>query len=129
MQLEYRESVDSKANGITYHLALEDEWNAQKSGDTYKPGVFDEDGFIHCTDGLDLLTEIANMFYQNSLAPRTVLVLNIQAIASEVRYDDPEQRFPHIYGPLNTSAVIGELPVERSEDGTFVQLGSIWENH
>lgn len=123
MQIEYRDSAESKANGITYHMAHVDEWNAQKSGDAYKPSVFDDDGFIHCTDGLDRLTEIANLFYKNDSEPRTVLVLDVNAIKSEVRYDDPEHHFPHIYGPLNPSAVIAELPVTRSGDGTFVRLG------
>lgn len=124
MQIEYRDSAESKANGITYHLAHVDEWNSQKAGDTYKPSVFDVDGFIHCTDGLDLLTEIANMFYKQDSEPRTVLVLDVKAIESDVRYDDPEHRFPHIYGPLNPSAVIAELPVTRADDGTFVRLGT-----
>lgn len=126
MRIEYRDSAESKANGITYHMAHRDEWAAQKTTDAYKPSVFDDDAFIHCTDGLDLLTDIANMFYKNDSEPRTVLVLDVKAIESEVRYDDPEHRFPHIYGALNPSAVIAELPVERAEDGTFVRLGASW---
>ena len=121
---EYRDSIESKANGITYHLAISSEWRAQKGGESYKPGVFDADGFIHCTNGLDLLTEIANMFYKNSQEPRIVLVLNVNEVKADVRYDDAEQRFPHIYGALNPDAVIAELPVNRSEDGTFVSLGT-----
>lgn len=124
MRFEFRDSEESKANGITYHLAHVDEWNAQKGGESYKPSVFDDDGFIHCTNGLDLLTEIANMFYKNDPEPRTILVLDMKAIESEVRYDDSEQRFPHIYGPLNPAAVVAELPVERGEDGTFTHLGT-----
>lgn len=124
MQFEYRDSEECKAAGITYHIAHKDEWEAQKGGDAYKPGVFDADGFIHCTNGLDLLTEIANMFYKNSPEERTVLVLDASNVESHIRYDDPEEKFPHIYGALNPSAVIAELPVARAKDGTFVRLGS-----
>lgn len=123
MQTEYRDSIESKSAGITYHLAVRDEWESQKNNDEYLPGAFDADEFIHCTDGLDLLTEIANMFYTSSPEPRVVLVLDVSQIGSEVRYDDAEQRFPHIYGPLNPSAVVAELPVERGDDGRFTQLG------
>lgn len=124
MKTEYREPAESKNSGITYHLAHQEEWDTQKNSGSYKPGVFEDDGFIHCTNGLDLLTEIANMFYKNDSESRRVLVLDVSKIESEVRYDDPEQRFPHIYGALNTSAVIGELPVERADDGTFIHLGN-----
>ena len=124
MSYEYRDSEESKQNNITYHLTIDAEWHAQKNGDSYTPGAFEADGFIHCTNGHDLLTEIANMFYKESPEPRTVLVLDMNKIESDVRYDDAEERFPHIYGPLNPSAVVAELPVQRQQDGTFVQLGS-----
>lgn len=124
MTIEYRDTAESRAANITYHLTEIDEWEAQKQGESYTPGAYEADGFIHCTNGLDLLTEVANMFYKNSPEERTVLVLDMNKIESEVRYDDPDENFPHIYGPLNPSAVIGELAVQRSEDGAFTHLGS-----
>lgn len=30
--------------------------------------------------------------------------------------------FPHIYGPINPEAVVGELAVTRSEDGKFLSI-------
>lgn len=124
MNYEYRDSEESKQNNITYHLAIVEEWTAQKDSGSYKPGAFEADGFIHCTNGLDQLVTVANMFYENSPEPRTVLVLDMNKVESDMRYDDPDERFPHIYGPLNPSAVITELPVKRQEDGRFVQLGT-----
>ena len=123
MEISYRNSQESKQAGITYHLAIVSEWESQKSGESYTPGAYEADGFIHCTDGLDLLTNVANMFYQGSADARTILVLDVSKIESEIKYEDPDQTFPHIYGPLNTSAVIAELPVERDETGVFTKLG------
>lgn len=123
-QIEYRDSAACKQHGVTYHLAITEEWVAQQNADSYKPYVFDNEGFIHCTNGLDLLTQIANMFYQDSPDPRVVLVLDVSKIESEVRYDDLDETFPHIYGPLNPDAVIAELPVQRKTDGEFLLLGS-----
>lgn len=124
MRIEYRDSAECKQNNITYHLTIVDEWEAQKSSESYTPGAYEADGFIHCTNGLDLLTEVANMFYQDSPEPRTILVLDVNKIVSEVRYDDPAETFPHIYGPLNPSSVIAKLPVERDETGKFIHLGT-----
>ncbi len=124
MTLEFRETAESKNAGITYHLAIQEEWDTQKHGSSYVPGAYAADGFVHCTNGLDLLTEIANMFYKGSPDERTILVLDTSRIESPVRYDDETEQFPHIYGPINTSAVVGELPVGRSEDGTFIMMGT-----
>jgi uncharacterized protein (DUF952 family) len=52
------------------------------------------------------------------------MVLDVPRLTSELRYDDPDEVYPHIYGPLNTSAVIGSLPVRRDADGTFVEIGT-----
>ena len=34
-----------------------------------------------------------------------------------------EQIFPHIYGPLNTGAVLSMQAVVRDSDGTFLTMG------
>lgn len=33
-----------------------------------------------------------------------------------------ELMYPHIYGPINATAVVAELAVTRSEDGTFLSI-------
>jgi len=123
METVFREPASSKKAGITYHLAIVDEWESQKGSQHYTPGAYAADGFIHCTDGLDLLTSVANVFYKESPEPRTILVLDVSKIDSDVRYEDPDETFPHIFGPLATSAVIAELPVQRDENGVFTRLG------
>lgn len=124
MALEFRDAAACKEAGITYHMALASEWAAQKNGETYLPSAFAADGFIHCTNGLDLLEWVGNQFYVGSPDERTVLILRVSSLTSDLRYDDPDENFPHIYGPINTDAVIGELKVIRGEDGTFTHIGS-----
>lgn len=123
MRNEYRDSAEGKRANITYHLAIRQEWDAQKNGEGYVPGAYEADGFIHCTNGLDLLAHVANMFYKDDGQERIVLVLDLGKISAEYRYDDELMTFPHLYGPLNPSAVIDELPVVRDGDGTFTHLG------
>lgn len=117
-----RSADQAKQAGVTYHLAPSEVWDAQKSRALYLPEAYDADGFIHCTDGLDRLLEVANMFYMADSRSYTALVLQVNDITSPVRYDDAEKLFPHIYGPLNTNAVRGELTVDRAGDGTFVRF-------
>jgi uncharacterized protein (DUF952 family) len=122
MALHYS-PVEAKRAGVTYHLVPTLVWEAHKSNPEYTPEAYEADGFIHCTDGLDQLLRVANTFYTNDTRPFTVLVLAVSEITSPVRYDDPDRLFPHIYGPLNTSAVRDELSVRRAGDGTFVGFG------
>ncbi len=116
----HHSSAEARRAGLTYHLVPSEVWEAQRSNPQYTPEAYEADGFIHCTDGLDQLLKVANMFYVNDERPYTVLVLDVSQIASPVRYDDPDEVFPHIYGPLNSSAVRAELSVRRDDDGTFV---------
>lgn len=115
-----RSADEAKQAGVTYHLVPSTVWDARKSEPQYVPEAYDVDGFIHCTNGLDQLLEVANMFYKTDSRPYTVLVLHVADIMSPVRYDDANEIFPHIYGPLNTSAVRGQLTVDRASDGTFI---------
>ncbi|HEV2128828.1 MAG TPA: DUF952 domain-containing protein, partial [Thermomicrobiales bacterium] len=75
-----------------------------------------------CTSGLEPLRNVGNMFYTGDTRDYLVLVIDVTKITSEVRYDDPERIYPHIYGPLNAETVIGLLDVERSADGTFIKF-------
>jgi uncharacterized protein (DUF952 family) len=107
---------------VTYHLVPVDVWTASKRQPAYTPEAYDADGFIHCTNGLDQLVKVGNMFYTDDRRQFRVLALDVSSITSDVRYDDPDQLFPHIYGPLNTKAVIAEFPVSRAPDGTFISI-------
>lgn len=118
--MRYADSAECRDAGVTYHLVPTDVWGTERGREQYIPAAFDQDGFIHCTNGLDKLVEVGNMFYKEDTRPYLVLILDVSKIKSPVRYDDPDETFPHIYGPLNTDAVIGMLDVRRGDDGTFL---------
>ena len=118
----HRGAESSRAAGITYHLVSASVWNVQRRQDRYKPEAYDDDGFIHTTLGLDPLLNVANMFYTGDTRELRVLVLDLARIDAEVRFDDPEEIYPHIYGLLNFDAVIGELDTVRTPDGRFVEI-------
>ncbi len=118
----HRDSAASRDAGITYHLVPSPVWERAKSAAWYQPEAFEADGFIHCTNGIDQLVEVANMFYVSDPREFRVLILDVGRIDPEVRYDDEGRLFPHVYGQLNTSAVLGELAVSRAEDGSFVSI-------
>lgn len=117
--MEHRTAEESREASVAYHLVPVPVWEARGGQPTYLPEAYEQDGFIHTTNGLDPLLQVANMFYTGDGRPYMVLVLDTTKLTSELRYDDEGSVYPHIYGPLNTDAVIGTLAVERDADGTF----------
>jgi len=118
----YASAEESRTAGVTYHLIPEEVWAAVQGDAKYTPEAYAADGFIHCTNGIEQMVTVANWFYVRDARAFKVLALDVPAIASEIRYDDAERLFPHIYGPLNLEAVIAVLDVVRSNDGTFVSI-------
>lgn len=117
--MEHRTADESRNARITYHLVPEPVWTERGNEGEYVPDAFEADGFIHCTNGLEPLTDVANMFYKGDDRPYVALAIDVEKIRSELRYDDPHHIYPHIYGPLNTDAVIGVFDARRSADGSF----------
>lgn len=118
--LRYAGSTECREKGVTYHLVPSEVWDRQSDARTYLPEGYDRDGFIHCTNGLDELVAVGNRYYKADERQFRVLILDLSKVESPVRYDDPDEVFPHIYGPLNTNSVVGLLLARRQEDGTFV---------
>lgn len=106
----------------TLHLTPKDVWDRQRNQSEYIPEAYERDGFIHCTDGDENLLSVATLFYSNDARDFVVLTLAVDKIRSEVKYEDPDRIYPHIYGPLNTDAVIGIKAIERSADGQFDRI-------
>jgi uncharacterized protein (DUF952 family) len=88
----------------------------------YVPEAYDKDGFIHCTDGDEHLLSVANLFYKADTRDFVVLTIAVNRLTAEVKYEDPGRIYPHIYGPLNSDAVIDLRSVSRGQEGTFERI-------
>ena len=121
-QLMYESTEGARAANIGYHLVPAEIWAASASREFYTPEAYDADGFIHLTLGAEEMLAVANRFYTGDPRQFQLLVLDLGRVGAEIRYEDPGKLYPHIYGELNTSAVIGTLGVERNEEGTFTQI-------
>jgi uncharacterized protein (DUF952 family) len=109
---------------IIYHLVPLDYWKAQPTDRPYTPADFEREGFIHCTQGDDQVAIVANRYYRNDSRTWLVLVLDEQAVTSEIKYEPGQDAmlYPHIYGPLNREAIREVLHMPRDPDGTFQSL-------
>lgn len=118
--MEYPTPENEKAAGLTYHMAPKEVWEAQKGSGSYLPESYARDGFVHTAHGLEDLLCVANDYYTGDRRDQTVLVIDTSKLTSPVRYDDPRQIFPHIYGPINARAVVEELEVRRDGEGRYL---------
>jgi uncharacterized protein (DUF952 family) len=60
------------------------------------------------------VSAVASRFYAGQ-SPLVLLTIDIERLRSELRYEAPpgsDELFPHIYGPLDTDAVIRVEPFE-----------------
>jgi uncharacterized protein (DUF952 family) len=111
-------------NAVTLHLTPVDIWTAQAQFPEYVPEAFAAEGFIHCTHGEALVVEVGNRYYRADPRPYCLLTIETARVVARIVYEDPDQVYPHVYGPLNTNAVVAVRRVERSPDGTFLKIGA-----
>lgn len=114
------------------HLALADDFQALAPDEPYLPPGFQQDGFIHCTQGGDVLLRVANAFYRNVAGEFLVLIIDADKVGAPVKYEPPAPiaggrsneaesiLFPHIYGPLNRDAIAGIARALRDGEGIFL---------
>ena len=85
----------------------------------YVPEPFAREGFIHTTEGREAVSITLTKYYKSSAEPWVVLYIDQDRVTSPIRYDDPAEVFPHIYGALNRDAIVAVKDIRRSADGTF----------
>ena len=108
---------------ITFHLTPLAVWIAQRNSAVYKPEPFDREGFIHCTDGEKRALDVGNRYYTGDSRPYCLLEIARARLTAPVVYEDTEQVYPHIYGPLDTAAIRAVRTVERDDAGRFIRFG------
>ncbi len=107
---------------LTYHATPKSHWDALDPDQPYLPPDFEADGFIHCTDSAEGLPSVLTTYYKGEPGEWILLSIDKDRVSSPVRYEDPGNVFPHIYGPLNRDAIVDVRSITRSDDGTFLSL-------
>jgi uncharacterized protein (DUF952 family) len=103
-----------------FHLALADAWDAAQAAGTYTTSTLgldlDEVGFIHCSQA-DQVADVHHRYYADVTEPLLLLTIDTDLLTVPWRLDDVpghEQRFPHVYGPIDPTAVVSAEPFRAS---------------
>ena len=102
-----------------YHLVPRAAWEQAPAG-PYEADSLKTEGFIHCSNA-DQVAWAANRFYADQ-PELVVLTIDADALGGLLRDEDAGtgERFPHIYGPIDWSAIVEARPLERGPDGRWV---------
>lgn len=113
---------------IIYHLAVGAEWEAGAASSKYgageyRAGSLPEEGFIHCSEDEAQMLRVANRLF-NGRTDLIVLDLNVDTLTSPLKREPSRsgEIYPHIYGPINTDAVVRVRRLVPDADGIFGEL-------
>lgn len=105
---------------MIFHLAEKATWEASFDQQFYSCASLIQEGFIHCSTREQLLAT-ANRYYQgrNDLL---LLCLNEEKLTASLVYEKSPSTgefFPHLYGPINKTAILKTIPFLPDAQGIF----------
>ena len=89
-----------------YHVTTQAEWDAAVKQGFYEAAALKEEGFIHCSQE-NQVSGVLERYFQGK-TNLVKLVIDTDKLTSRWVYEwspSTADTFPHVYGPINTSAV------------------------
>jgi uncharacterized protein (DUF952 family) len=100
-----------------FHVATRSDWEAARASGSYTTSTLGrtlaEEGFIHASH-VDQWQGVRERFYAGVTEPLLLLVIETELLTSPVVEEvpaDATESFPHVYGPINASAVVQTIPL------------------
>ena len=105
---------------VILHIAYRAQWARGQAEGAYRAESLATQGFIHTSRPHQLL-RVANAIFRGQ-RDLVLLYIDANAVSAEIKYEAPpgsREAFPHIYGPLNTDAVIKVVGFLPDDAGLF----------
>jgi uncharacterized protein (DUF952 family) len=104
---------------LLLHITSRARWDRARFAGMYRTESLDTEGFIHCSTR-DQVLGVANERFRGQ-SDLVLLCIESSRVQAPIQFDATEtgERFPHIYGPLNTDAVIRSVALPAGADGRF----------
>jgi uncharacterized protein (DUF952 family) len=106
---------------IAYHLVSAAAWAHAPEGEPFRPMSLEIEGFVHLTHRMSDLVDVANDRYRQEPGLHLVLTVALRWLRAPWRYDGDE-RYPHVYGPLDRTAITEVRPIARDADRRFLPI-------
>ena len=102
------------------HLITEQDWESARDARQWRPGSLAEEGFIHCSADEEQAMRVVARLY-----PDRTDMLVLEVDTDKLNYSvvsEPSRSgeiYPHIYGPLEMSAVVVAWRVKADGQGGY----------
>ena len=111
---------------LIYHIAESSDWIDHDQNDHYVPAKFAGEGFVHCAS----LGQLENVADRHFYGKNELFLIEIDPTCLEARtiyenLDGKKEKYPHIYGVIEKSAIKRVFPIACNNTGTFA---GVFEN-
>ena len=114
---------------MIFHITSRRAWDEAQERGSYQAESLATEGFIHCSTVSQVLP-VAENFYKGQQG-LVLLAVEPALLSSELKWEPPSggtpppgvsegDLFPHVYGPINLSAVVKVLDLDQNSEGTFL---------
>ena len=104
---------------MIYHIIEKSNFLSRVNGDQYLPAGFEETGFVHCALEESVIA-VANDYFVNCKDTLLLLRIDPAKLRAQTKYEaaaplpgagnshvQASPEFPHVYGPIELSAIEG----------------------
>ncbi len=104
---------------IILRITQKQQWEEAEKIGIYRGDTLETEGFIHCSTPRQVIP-VANRFFLHQQG-LVILFIDSDRVEAEIRYElaEKQEKFPHIYGALNTNAVLKVLDFPVGANGSF----------
>ncbi len=109
--------------GVLLHICVREEWDSVRTSREIRPVSLAEAGFVHLSTPEQVHLPANRLF--SGRRDLVLLILDPERLVAPVLWEpgvpqDPDSmRFPHLYGPLPTDAVVDVVSYLPDNDGQF----------
>jgi uncharacterized protein (DUF952 family) len=103
-----------------FHIVSASDWDTALIGGSYAPESLATEGFVHLSYAAQVAAT-ANRYYRE-LDDLVVVELEPALLEGDLRAEDLTGRgeaFPHLYGPVPTTAAVALHPLPRDDAGDY----------
>lgn len=110
---------------MIFHIVSKREWQDAMRAGSYEPASIRTEGFVHCSTRSQT-ADTANRFFRGR-RDLVLLCIEPERLTAKLRFEAPadpadpraQERFPHVYGPIDLPAVEQALEFPCDAEGTF----------
>lgn len=112
-----------------FHIATDDDWRRTLESGSYTTSTagrsLEEEGFIHASRR-DQVQGVFDRYYRTAGEPLVLLTIDPARLSdAEVRVEAVgDDTYPHVFGPINRTAVVDVTPLNRR--GGAETVTSLW---